>query len=759
MKAVLFSARHGQVSVEDIPDPLLVPGSVLVRNEHSLISAGTERARVVTGHESLLGKARRRPDQVRQVLRSLSESGPLETLRLVNDQLDAPSFMGYSSAGVALEVGEGVDDVRPGSLVAAAGGGYANHAEVVCVPRNLCVPVPEGLSSRWAAFATVAAIALQGIHQAAAEPGSRVAVIGLGLVGQLTVRLLEAYGFDTLGVDRDPDMVELARESGVRAVVRGDDDGSRLPPAAWRGTGADAVLLTAATTSADPVQVAGQLARDRATVVVVGDVLVVPPRPTYYGKELCIRYSRSYGPGRYDPVYEEGGLDYPAGYVPWTERRNLEEVLRLMAKGSLDIDSLQPAVFPVEQAAEAYDRLAAKAEGRRVAAILLSYPPGPLARPVLRSGTARHPSAGRHPSAAGAALRSVPTRARRPDTVRVAAVGAGSFGTRMLLPPLRRDARVELAWITTASGLSASRQGKRWRFERTVGGVQEGLGADDSDCVLVLTRHDTHARYAAEILRRGIGLFCEKPVALDEEELESVADAWLAGGGPAMVGFNRRFAPAVRRLKVALEGHGPFQVVYRVFAGRLAPGHWYHDPAQGGRLLGEVCHFLDTASHLVGSVPASVTAKAGDGCRDATRAQSVTLLVEYHDGSTASIVYGGLTPPGAPKELIEVSGDRLAATIDDFGSLRLWTGRASRESFRGRPKGHAEEMRALVDLLQGRPDPAADFRAALWTSLAVCRAAAALASGRPSGVEPASPALGQALGTASPVRDLQPVRP
>src|SRR6266536_2186654 len=604
MKAVLLWPRHGNVTVEEVPTPQLRAGQVLVRNHHSLISAGTERARIEAGRQSLLGKARKHPEQVRQVLESVQQVGVADTYRLVSDRLDAPVQVGYSSAGVVLEAGEGVRDLAPGTRVAAAGAGYASHAEVISVPANLCVPLPDAVPSGAAAFATVGAIALQGIHQADVQPGSRVAIIG--------------------------------------------------------------------------------------------HVAVAPPRSSYYGKELSIRFSRSYGPGRYDPSYEEGGIDYPPGFVPWTERRNLAEIVRLLERKLLDVDSLRPAEFPIDQAPRAYGLLAARGRERRVA-ILLSYghgeePPRAAPRPV--------------------ALPARPPRRPVDGAVRIATVGAGSFASRTLFPHLARNREVRLSWITTAGGVSAHSQGIRWGFSNAVGSLREGLALESADAVMVLSRHDSHAAYATEVLRAGRILYCEKPLALDERELDEVAAAWAQAGVPAMVGFNRRFAPPVRELREHLAGRSALQVVCRVFAGKIPPDHWYFDERQGGRTLGEVCHFVDLAGYLIGCAPVWVQARCVDRPNDGPRAQSVSLLIDFADGSLATVVYGGSTPRGAPKERAGVAGGGSAGRIEDSGSLRVGPGapRPLVRRYRRAAKGHAEEMRALVDLCQGRePCPACEF--------------------------------------------------
>ncbi|MGH9917573.1 MAG: bi-domain-containing oxidoreductase [Nitrososphaerales archaeon] len=702
---------------------------MLVRNQFSLLSAGTERARIEVGRETLVGKARRRPDQVRKVVQAARQMGVMDTWAMVQDRLSAPGFMGYSSSGTVLQVGSSVDDILRGQLVACAGGGYANHAEIVNIPKNLCAVVPDGVAARDAAFATLGAIALRGIHQTNAVPGSRIVVIGLGLVGQLTMRLLDAYGFCAAGVDSDDAMVELARGTGLAAWGRGEDD-LLSKVARHLGGGADAVIVTAAAKTSDPLDIAGQVARDRASVVIVGDTAVVPKREVYYHKELTIAYSRSYGPGRYDPVYEEGGVAYPEGFVAFDERRNLMEFLRLLAVKRIDIDSLNPVVFPVEQAADAYTELASPGTPRKIA-ILLQYPDRPESSDD--SGTRKRGD-------------QVPTAIRASETgqVRIASLGAGSFATRMLLPPLARDKRVGFSWIASAGGLSAKQQGKRFGFARAVSNLEEGLQQGDTDAVVVATRHDSHAALASELLARGVAVFCEKPLALSEEELEAVCAARTDSGRLAMVGFNRRFAPAVRGLRALLPRGRPMQVVYRVFAGKLPPDHWYFDPAQGGRTLGEVCHFVDTAIWLADSPPVSVTALSSDSS-DPIRAQSVTALIEHANGSTSSVVYGGVTPPSAPKESIEVATDDLAARIDDFEVLKVWGPRSSSTRFRGGPKGHSEEMEAFVDALLGKAQPETDFSSSLWSTLSTLRLADSIRSGGRVEIEPVTQNLKEAL--------------
>jgi len=728
MKAVLLSPRSGSITVEDVPSPVVEPGYVLIRNEYSLISAGTERATVSTGTQSLVGKARQRPDQVRQVLDNLRKDGLVETYRVVQDRLDRPMLLGYSSAGTVLSAGEGAD-VPVGTRVAAAGAGYASHCEIVSVPKNLVVPIPDGVNSQWAAFSTVGAIALQGIHQADVLPGSRVGVIGLGLVGQLTVRLLKAYGYDVVGIDLDEHALELADRAGVTALSRNTEDLTGQLKRIW-GNEADAVLITAATKSADPVELAGSVARDRAVVVIVGDVLVSPPRSSYYRKELSIRYSRSYGPGRYDQYYEERGGDYPEGYVPWPERRNLSEFLRLLGTGALELASLDPHVLPVEQADQAYALLKDPGEEERRVALLLRYTPSTQ-------------DAAREPAVSTPAAVGKPWSEAR-GTVRVAAIGAGNFATKMLFPHVGRAPDTEFAWITTGRGVNAMHQAKCWQFRDVAESVTAGFAKGTAEAVIIASRHDSHAGYFVQALLHGLATFCEKPIGLTESDLETVAEAFFASGAPAMVGFNRRFSPAIRELKKQFP-EGAAQLVYRVFAGTLASDHWYFDPRQGGRLVGEVCHFVDTATHLLGSTPVLVNCTGLDST-DPALAQSLTVDLRYANGSTATVVYAGATPGGAPKEFIEIAGQGVAARIDDFQTLDVWTTNGHRQTrYKGGPKGHAEEMAAFLGAARGRNAPEADFASALASSLATCRAADSLRTGAPIDVTATSPALARAL--------------
>ena len=689
MKQVVQRLRDGQIEVLDVPRPELTPHGVLVDVRASLLSAGTERSKVETGRESLLGKARSRPDQVQQVLEKARRDGIRETVDAVRSRLDAWDGLGYSTAGTVLEVGSRVRDLAAGDRVACGGGGFAVHAEVNYVPGNLCVRIPEGVSFEEGAFATVGSIALHGVRQADVRVGERVAVIGLGLIGQLAGQILRASGCAVQGVDLRTDLIERAQELG--AV-----DGGFQPDALSGDTlpaeiaGCDAVLITAATKSSDPVRLAAHLARDRGRVVVVGDVGMELPRPPYYDKELELRLSRSYGPGRYDPEYEERGLDYPLGYVRWTEQRNMAALLDLVAARRIDVGALIDERVLIDDATEAYERLLGK-DGKTPLGIVLEY------------GEAEQP-------AAAPAPRPTPGQATG-DPGHAGVIGAGSFAQRVLIPGLRR-AGFALDAVASASGVSARSAADRLGFGRAAG-ADEVVADPDLGLVAVATRHSTHAALARDALGAGKAVFVEKPPCILPEDLPLLRAAREASGRPLAVGFNRRHAPLARKLRSHLADRaGPVEVVYRVSAGTLPPDHWINDLEEGGgRLLGEGCHFVDFACWVIGALPerVSCTMRADPG-RPLASAQRFSVGLEFPDGSLATIAYLAAGAPGVAKEYVEAHGGGRSAILDDFRSLTLYGERKQRTRARSQDKGHDAQFRHLRELVAGEaqaegPDP------------------------------------------------------
>jgi predicted dehydrogenase len=676
MKQIAQRIKDGKLRVMDVPIPQIDDWKVLVRTEASLVSAGTERAKVETARETLLGKARRRPDQVRQVVEKLRSDGVGATVDAVRSRLEAWSPLGYSATGTVERVGSRVRGMRPGDRV-ACGSEAAAHAEVLAVPANLCVPVPDAVDATMAAFTTVGAIALHGFRQAEAQLGERVAVVGLGLVGQLSARIAHAAGCEVVGVDLEEWRVTLAEQAGVLTAGRRRD-----ALASDDLSDCDAVLVTAAApSSADPVSLATDLARERGRIVIVGDVRLDFDRRRVYAKELELRIARSYGPGRYDVEYEQRGLDYPIAYVRWTERRNMSEFLRLLATGRVSIADLVTHRFSIEAASAAYDVLTEPAE--RAVAVLIEYP-----------------------ASAGDTSDVLPVpRARFAPGPRVGFVGAGSFARRHLIP-LARAHGLALERVATASGLSATAAAEQFGFTRGAATLEELLADAALSGIVIATRHDQHAALTVAALRAGKAVFVEKPLCLTNVELGEVRpELTTEGAPPLMVGFNRRHAPMTRAMREHLRGaRGPTNVVIRVNAGPLAEDHWLNDPAiGGGRLLGEACHFIDLILNVVEADPVAVTAQARTDANEPVQvSQDFSVSIRFVDGSVGVLLYGTAGAPGIGKELIEAHRGQRSAAIDDFQVLRRFgDGRTRTHRSRRGDKGHSEAMRLFSAVVRG----------------------------------------------------------
>ena len=707
MKQVVQPVSGGQVTLLDVPCPVPEPTEVLVRTMASVISAGTERAVTALAQSSLLAKARARPDLVRQVVRKARTEGIAATRQVVAGRLAGDLPLGYSAAGLVIEAGCAVTGIRPGQLVATGGAGKANHAEFQAVPGLLCAPVPAGVSAQDAAFTTIASIALHGLRIAEVGPGAKVVVVGLGLIGQLSARLAMASGCDVAGIDPAAFPREAATRSGVLAL---DERGAETTEQvlAWsRGRGADAVLVCAAGRSPAAVMRVPELCRDRAAVVIVGDVGLQLSRTPFYERELSLRFARSYGPGRYDPSYEAWGVDYPAGQVRWSEGRNFEAVLDLLAAGRLGVRDLVTHQFGIADATAAYRLIESRAEP--YLAIRLDYPDGAgPAGPVPLSP-------GRPGQAPGDGTRIAPDAG-------LGLVGAGAFATGTLLPALRAAGFSRLTAVASAGGLTAARAAQRHGFEKAVSGAGQVLADPGVAAVVIATPHDSHASLTVRALAAGRHVWCEKPAALTEDELDAVRAAWLESGRVLAIGFNRRWSPAVGAARQALAGvTGPRLVVYRVAAGPVAKDHWYHDPRQGGRLIGEACHFVDTVQAIVGVAVEDVTALAGGG--PAGPGDDAAIALRFADGSLATVGYGSAVP-SAGKERIEVHAGAHRLLIDDFKSAemdgrRLWKG--------GQDKGH----RALASAFRRAVDGAGTLptEEMLATMRATIQAAARAAAG------------------------------
>ncbi|MFF2148589.1 bi-domain-containing oxidoreductase [Kitasatospora sp. NPDC058190] len=724
MKQVVQNYKSGELAVLDVPVPGCKPGGVLVRSAFSLISTGTEMMKVSEAGMSMLGKARSRPDQVAKVMQSVATNGLPATYRKVMGKLDSYTPLGYSLCGVVEQVGAGIDDVKVGDLVACAGNEHALHAELNWVPKNLYAPVPDGLAPQHAAFGTVGSIALQGVRQGEPQLGEVALVIGLGLIGQLVVQLLAASGVRVVGADPDPVRCELAERLGAMAC--GDPGSAAVRTAVAEltdGHGVDQVYLAAGGGSNQPVELAAELARDRGRVIDIGKCRLDLPWNAYYEKELDVRFSRSYGPGRYDPSYELEGRDYPIGYVRWTERRNLACFLDLMARGRVDVGPLVSHVADFEDAVETYRRL--KDGELKAVTALFRYPSAEVEAPApkLEVPAVRRPAA-----------RTAPAR-RSKSPVRLAFIGAGNYATSMLLPHLAQREGVALSTVVTTTALSAANAQRKFGFAQATSDLDAVLGDDSIDAVFVVTRHSSHADLTRRALLAGKTVFVEKPLALSEEELASVlATVEESGNDRLQVGFNRRFAPLLREAKTRLGARsGPASLRYLVNAGRLQHGSWYlQQGAEGSRFEGEGGHFIDTASWLLGADPVSVYAVAPSGNED------LQVVLRYPDGSTATISYVTSGAPAFPKETLDLLADGKVLKLDDFVRASVYfestAGRKRWVSSRlpqARDKGQSNELASFIRAVRsGGPMPV-PLESLVATTAATLAVQASLAGGAP----------------------------
>jgi predicted dehydrogenase/threonine dehydrogenase-like Zn-dependent dehydrogenase len=717
MKQILQRPRTGEISVSDVPAPLLVPGCVLVRIAASLVSVGTERASSEFASKNLLQKAKARPDLVREVVDKIRRDGLRTAVQAINSRLDQPLALGYSSAGTVVGIGRGVTDIRVGDRVACAGAGYAVHAEIACVPRLLVAKLPERSPVTFdeAAFATLGSVALHGIRTADVRLGDTVAVIGLGLLGQLTVQILKAGGCHVLGMDIATNRSELASRLGADATTALSSEFRDLCCEGSRGTGVDAVLITAETQSSDPVNLAAEIARDRGIVVAVGMVGMDIERRLYYEKELDFRISRSYGPGRYDAAYEQKGHDYPIGYVRWTETRNMEEFLELLSDGKLDLKSLITHRFSIDHASGAYDLISGRT-GEQFLGVMITYPEQADKSPIIKL-----------------VEKSRNNRTTKP--IAIGFLGAGSFAVSTLLPALKQVSGFEFVGVCNASGVRGRHAGEKFGFQYCTTDEKEILNDSRISTVLIATRHHLHGRQTVAALSAGKRVFCEKPLCLTEEELADVVRSYTRSTTQRpflMVGFNRRFAPMAVRMKAFLsEVKEPLAMHYRVNAGYLPPDHWVHDPEQGGgRILGEACHFVDFLMFLAGSSPVEVqaTSLANPGQYSG---DNVVISLQFANGSQGTIAYLANGDKSFSKERVEVFGGGAVAILEDFRRLEL-VRHGKKQTMRAwrRDKGHRAECQAVAKAIREGNAGLIPFDQIVGAMLATLRIQDSLALGR-----------------------------
>ncbi len=681
MKQVVQNLRSGKVELRDVPQPSVGRMEVLVKTHASLISAGTERMMMDFAGKSLVGKAKERPDLASKVINKMQRDGVVDTLSSVFARLEEPMPLGYSAAGEVVAVGAGIaHEFAVGDRVAVAGAGQANHAEINAVPRNLCVKLPEGVAYASACYSTLGAIALHGVRNAGVALGDRVLVVGLGLVGQLVSQLCAAAGARVAGVDMNLERCMLARQGGAHWAV-----GPQALAEGWKqftdGRGFDAILICAATDSDGPIEQAAEWARDRATVILVGKVGTRFPYAAYRKKELTVRVSRSYGPGRYDPAFEVKGMDYPVGFVPWTERENLGEVVRLIGNGKLKVDLLTTHTFALEDALRGYDLIA---KGLPCLGVVLAYPE----------------EKGKRKEEKGRA--SAP---KKEGKVGVSLLGVGGFARSVILPALSKLGGVELRGVVSKGGLSSAHVAGKYQAGFASSDANEIWSDKGTDAVMVMTRHNAHAAQALAALKAGKHLWVEKPLALTLEDIAKIEAAAEGSGRAVMVGFNRRYSPALVPLKAKLDAiSGPKQVLVRVNAGRLEDGGWQQSDEGGGRLLGEVCHFTDLCVWMIareGVALETVHAVQGAGQDD------YVVTLRFSDGSVGTVFYSSEGDASQAKERVEVFGGGGIGVMDNYMTTTWAQGGRKRKLYgkpmmRGQEKGHAHALAAWVKAWAGQ---------------------------------------------------------
>ena len=689
MKQVLQNRKTGRPFVGEVPVPVLQRGRVLVRTVASLISAGTERAAVELVSKGLVQEARQRPDLVKAVVAKVKSEGLLNTFASVRDKMAASQALGYSASGIVAAVAEDVSEFQVGDRVACAGVGFASHAEVLSVPKNLCVHLPEGVSFESGAYGTLGAIALQGVRLAEPTLGESIVVIGLGLVGQLTVQLLKANGCRVFGLDLDQSRVALALELGADKASLSCETSAKEIEAWTRGHGADAVLITAATDSNQPIELAASVSRLKGRVIVVGMTGMDIPRPPFFSRELKLVISMSYGPGRYDPEYEERGHDYPLPYVRWTEKRNIESFLELIGEQRMNVEHLTTHRFPIAEADRAYRLISGEVSEPNLGVVLNYDPEAEVIRKI--------------------SLGAAPAVRKSQPSVVLGVIGAGGYVPAMLLPHFKSEG-VVFSSIATATGISAHDVGKRFGFAFAVSSADEVLDDANVNLVLVGTRHDLHAELVRKALERNKHVFVEKPLALNDEQLDSVLQAAGNSQAQLMVGFNRRFSPLAQRAKEFFSDRGtPLSMLYRVNAGRLPAEHWAHNAEEGGgRIVSEVCHFVDLMQFLTGAPPVFVFAESVSAkSSKIVDADSVFITLRFADGSNGVVAYLSEGDKGFAKERLEVFGAGRVFVLDDFRRATLHKdGREEQVTLKAQDKGQQGQVREICkSVLTGSAAP------------------------------------------------------
>jgi len=709
MKQVLLDLKTGKIFVDEVPAPALRRGGILVKNYYSVISAGTELNLIKFAKRNMLLKAKERPDLARKVFEKAKRDGWLTAFQQAMRRLEKPMPLGYSSAGKVIKVSSDIIDIKPGDRVACAGAEYASHAEVIFVPRNLCVKIPDNVSLKHAAFTTIGAIAMQGIRNADVHIGENVAVIGLGLIGLITLQIAKAAGCNVIGIDVNPNKLRLAKELGANYTLLAKESNIKEKiKTITSGFGVDATIITAATKSNIPIILAGNITRERGKVVVVGDVGLKIPRDTYYKKELSLVISRSYGPGRYDKLYEEKGIDYPIAYVRWTETRNMQAFLELLSQGKINIDKLITHELPLEKAEEAYKILQ---EDRKRIAIVLKYD----AEKSLKTKVI---------------IRKKPTTSRKLDKVRIGVIGAGIHASTTIIPILSKIPHVELIGIASATGLSAKKVAEKYKFKYATSDYNQIINDPDIDAIIILTQNSLHASLTIKALKAGKHVFVEKPLALTIHELKKIVEIWRQTNKIIMVGYNRRYAPMTQKIIETLSSRKqPLVALYRVNAEQIPSDHWIYDLKEGGgRLISEACHFIDYIQYIAQSpITRIFTQLIGQSNQhDITDNFIVNLILQ--DGSIGTVIYTCLGDKTLPKEYFEVHTENSTIILHNYRELKIIKDGKKNimKTFLIQDKGHRNELKHFIESVMREGNLEKEFELAVISTLATLKAKEAL---------------------------------
>ena len=731
MKQVSQNYRTGELSLTEVPMGMARRGQLLVQTAASLVSAGTEKSMIELARKSLIGKALARPDLVRQVIAKAQSDGILEAWNQAMGRLDTPMPLGYSSAGVVIDVGAGVEGFATGDRVACTGQGYAGHSEVVSVPVNLCVKIPDGVGVEAAAFVALGGIAIEAVRMARISLGETVAIIGLGLLGQIAIQVARAAGCHVIGMDIDPPKSQMAGQRGAEAVATSYDQLATLCRQMTNGSGADSVIILATAASNEPLEQAAELCRERGRIVITGQVGLDVPRKPFYDKELELVVSRAWGPGIYDSNYAEKGLDYPIGYARWTAKRNMGEFLNLLDQSAVQVNDLITHRFPLESAKEAY-KLILEGEEPYIG-VLLTYPEQDIQSP--RPRVVELPA-------------HVPSSKQHDRHIRIGVIGAGLFARATLLPIIKRAGGFRFKGVATATGLSARHIAGKYGFQYCTTDHREVLNDPDIDLILVLTRHGSHAGLVCEALGAEKHVFVEKPLALNAEQLQQVIQAFNDSGSDEVrkplltVGFNRRYSPFAKWIK---ERFGnvpePLAIHCTVNAGALPPDNWTYDPEEGGgRIIGEVCHFIDLIQYFTGSVPIRVYAESlvSNGYAPS---DNVTISVKMANGAIGSVTYVAGGDKRFPRERVEVFGGGAVGAIDNFkaASFTQKGRRRSRRSWLSIDQGYRGEIDSLHSAINQGSSQQDAFQEHVYTTLATFAAEESLKQGRPIDIDWPSP--------------------